>query len=95
MHEISDQQWRRILVRGTVVGFTGIFMLVFLGCLLAGVNVVAAAGCAIVPAIQGSWFYGGTAYMMRADLVEEKRRKADVVALRSARLREDGAQRAA
>lgn len=75
MNEVTEQQWRRILIRGTIVGFVGGFALVFGGCLLLGVSAAAAAGCAIVPAIQGSWFYGGTVYLLRADLEDERQRK--------------------
>ena len=66
MNEIAEQQWRRIIVLGTVVGFVTLFLVVFGACLLGGVTVGNAAGVAIIPAVQGSWFYGGTVFLLRA-----------------------------
>lgn len=72
MNEISEQQWRRIVVVGTAVGFGTLFLVVFGACLLGGVALGNAAGVAILPAVQGSWFYGGTVFLLRAAYGDEK-----------------------
>lgn len=36
----------------------GSFLVVLAACLLVGVSLLNSVGCAIIPAIQGSWFYG-------------------------------------
>ena len=76
MYETTDQEWRRVVIRGSVVGFVGSFLVVFAICLVVGVSGLDAAGCAVIPAVQGSWFYGGTVYLLRADHDDERRRKA-------------------
>ncbi len=80
MYETSDQEWRRILIRGSLTGFIGSFLVVLAACLLVGMSLLNSVGCAIIPAIQGSWFYGGTLYLLRADYADEIRRKAKPVA---------------
>lgn len=75
MYEMSKEEWRRVLIRGSIIGFTGSFLAVFGICLLVGVSLLNAAGCAILPGVQGSWFYGGTIYLLRADQADEERRK--------------------
>lgn len=77
MHETSKEEWQRVLIRGSIIGFAGSFLVVLAICLLVGVSLLNSAGCAILPGVQGSWFYGGTIYLLRADLVEEKRRKKE------------------
>lgn len=75
MYEMSKEEWRRVLIRGSIVGFAGSFLVVLAICLLVGVSLLNSAGCAILPGVQGSWFYGGTIYLLRSDLADEERRK--------------------
>lgn len=78
MNEISPDQWHRIIVHGTVVGFVGLFLIVFAICLLDGLSPIQSAGVAVIPAIQACWFYGGTAYLLRAAYGEEQGHKTNI-----------------
>lgn len=72
MRELTEAQWRRILVLGTVTGFTAIFMAVFGVCLYNNVPLTDSLAIASVPAVQGSWFYGGTYFLLRAAYGDEE-----------------------
>jgi hypothetical protein len=76
MNDVNREQWHRIIVHGTVAGFVGIFFVVFGICLVDGLSPIESAGVAIIPAIQACWFYGGTAYLLRAAYGEEQGQKS-------------------
>ncbi len=75
MHDITDDGLWRIIVRGSIVGMIGMFIVTFGIGMIAGVGPGPAAAIAVIPTIFGGWFYGGTTYLLKAAYghVEQKR----------------------
>jgi Na+/citrate or Na+/malate symporter len=66
MRDVSDQQLWRIVVKGSIVGMIGLFAVGMVIGLAAGLSAGTAAAVAVLPTIFGGWFYGGTAFLLRA-----------------------------
>ena len=82
MHDISDEQMARIIVKYSIWGTIGLFVVGMVIGLMAGVGPISAAGIAAVPAFFGGWFYGGSLAMLHA--AYGPTRKAQPSALRPA-----------
>jgi hypothetical protein len=72
---IVDADMWRVIMTGASIGTAGLYVLVFVMCVIAGVSTDSAAGIAVLPAVFGGVYAGGAVTLLLKMLRHERQER--------------------